>query len=78
MSLNKLKIGDRGKIIQIHSPELEMVLMKLGLVRGDQFRVTQQAPFNGPIAVQCNGTQVAIREQDARAIEVSLIHGKTP
>lgn len=76
MRLNEIKIGQRGKILKIHSPELEMILMKLGLVRGDTFTLTHQAPFKGPMALQSNGTQIAVRRHDAAKIEVSVAHGK--
>lgn len=78
MRLHEVHIGTSGKILKIHSSELEMALMKLGLVRGDQFKLTHQAPFQGPLALQCRGTQIAVRRDDAKKIEVSLENGKTP
>ena len=72
MRLHEVHIGNSGKILKIHSPELEMTLMKLGLIQGDSFRLTRIAPFQGPLAVQCRGTQIALRREDAKKIEVRL------
>ena len=77
MRLSKLQIGQKAKVTEIRSPELELALMKLGLLRGDEIRMNHQAPWNGPLALQVNGTQIALRRSDAEHIEIELRNEQT-
>jgi len=70
MKLSELKKGQAGTIAGIERPELEVALMKVGLVRGDQFTLSDIAPLGGPLALEINGHKVALRRSDARFITI--------
>lgn len=73
--LADMEVGDRGTIVGFDSRELEIELMRVGLVKGDRFRITDKAPFGGPLALILIGTKVAMRLSDARKVEVEAQHG---
>ncbi|MEL6846783.1 MAG: FeoA family protein, partial [Bacteroidota bacterium] len=58
-TLDSMKIGERGKIIRVNSEELQIALMKLGVLPGDQFWVSNVAPLGDPIAITINRTKVS-------------------
>lgn len=45
-------------------------LMALGLLPGMELRLTHEAPFGDPIAIQFNGCHMSLRIKDAAFIEV--------
>lgn len=70
MKLVDMQKGQRGRIQSIDSRSLELALLKLGLLRGDHFEVSNTAPFQGPLALQVDGTKIALRRTDAVHITV--------
>lgn len=70
MKLSEMRIGEQGEVLKIETPELEMALMRLGLVQGDRFTLSDAAPLGGPIALRIPGGKVALRKADARNITV--------
>ena len=68
--LSDLNKGATGVIGAIDRPDLEIALMKVGLVRGDRFLLSDRAPFGGPIALLVNGHKVALRRSDAALISI--------
>lgn len=71
MRLSEMGIGSCGVIVQIENKELEVVLMGLGLVRGDRFEVSELAPWGGPMALRVNGGKIALGRRDAGQVIVS-------
>lgn len=69
-TLDSMKIGERGKIIRVNSEELQIALMKLGVLPGDQFWVSDVAPLGDPIAITINRTKVSLRRKDASFVIV--------
>ncbi|MEL6588843.1 MAG: FeoA family protein [Bacteroidota bacterium] len=69
-TLDSMKIGERGKIIRVNSEELQIALMKLGVLPGDQFWVSNVAPLGDPIAITINRTKVSLRRKDASFVIV--------
>lgn len=48
-------------------------LMTMGLLPGQELRLTHEAPLGDPIAIEFNGFQVSLRLRDAALIEVEGI-----
>jgi len=71
LPLPSLNLGESAKIVAIHSSELQLALMKLGVMKGDQFRLSNIAPLGDPIAIEINRTKISIRKRDAGNIMVS-------
>ncbi len=68
--LSELPKGSIARILAFDTFDVEMALVKLGVIPGSQCRLTHVSPFGGPIAFDINGTKVAMRKQDARFVWV--------
>jgi ferrous iron transport protein A len=73
VKLSEVGLGQKALVLSIENPELELALMRLGLMSGDEVTVSDQAPLGGPIALRIPGGKVAIRRSDARKIKVRQI-----
>ncbi|MEM6343237.1 MAG: FeoA family protein [Bacteroidota bacterium] len=69
-TLAEMQTGEKGKIIRVESEEIQIALMKLGILPGDQFWISNIAPLGDPIAITINRTKVALRRQDANHVIV--------
>ena len=49
-----------------------MKLLEMGCLPGNSVRLIQQAPFQGPIYIEINGSHVASRKETAKLIEIEL------
>lgn len=74
------KLGRNAKAIvrRIKPIEAQIALMSMGFVLGDVITVTNIASQGGPIAVQVQGTKIALRQDLANEIEVELLTTLTP
>jgi ferrous iron transport protein A len=75
--LGKLKKGEKGLITQVGdvgvSVETVQRLMEMGFLEGATIEVLHQSPFGGdPIVVRVRGSLIALRRNEANAIEVLL------
>jgi len=69
-SLAEMRVGESGKIVRVDSEEIQIALMKLGILPGDQFWVSNIAPLGDPIAITINRTKVSLRRRDADHVVV--------
>lgn len=72
MKLSQLNKGSQAVIVSVASRDLEVALMKYGVVCGDLFTLSDMAPLGGPFALEIDGNKVAIRKSDAELIEVKV------
>lgn len=79
--LGTLKKGQKGVISRLltqnmaGASSLTARLLEMGFVEGSEVEVIHEAPFGkDPIAVRIRGSLIALRRQEANAIEVHL-HG---
>lgn len=70
MKLTELKSGERGVIIAFDSPELELKLMEMGCIPGEEVVVEQVAPLGDPISIRIAGYSLSLRINEARHILV--------
>lgn len=70
MKLTELKTGERGTIHSFGSPELELKLMEMGCIPGEQVVVEQIAPMGGPISIRVAGYALSLRINEADQIIV--------
>lgn len=73
VKLSDIGLGQKVLVLSIEDSELELALMRLGLMSGDEVTISDQAPLGGPIALRVPGGKVAIRRSDARHINVRRI-----
>ncbi len=68
MRLTDLKAGDRATIKCFQSPELEIKLMEMGCLPGEEIAVEQIAPLGGPISIRVAGYSLSLRKNEANQI----------
>lgn len=72
--LNELKTGDEAVIAQM--PENNRRLMDIGLIKGTTVKCVLKSPLGNPAAYKIRGAVIAIRDEDAKNIEVEVrFHG---
>ncbi len=70
-TLNKTKVGDIVKIVQINSePSIKRRFQDLGIIKNSKLECVLKSPFNDPSAYLIRGTVIALREDDSKNIIV--------
>jgi ferrous iron transport protein A len=69
--LSELKAGERATILDFESSELELKLMEMGCLPGEEIVVEQIAPLGDPISVRIAGYSLSLRKNEAKQIVVS-------
>lgn len=70
MKLSELKAGERATITEFESSELELKLMEMGCLPGEEIIVEQIAPLGDPISVRVAGYLLSLRKNEANQIKV--------
>ncbi len=74
--LSDMQVGESGVVRNIGDlKELKKRLIEFGILN-TPIKVVKKAPFNDPIAIKLGNTTIAIRDEDAKKIEVELFKGK--
>ena len=69
--LSDLEEGQRAKIVKIGGAgAIRQRLLDMGVTRGTSIHVERRAPLGDPIEVAVKGYHLAIREEEARNIQV--------
>ena len=68
MKLTDLKAGQRATIRCFDSSEMEIKLMEMGCLPGEEISVEQIAPLGGPISVRVSGYSLSLRINEADQI----------
>jgi ferrous iron transport protein A len=73
MTLKELPIGVDGRVISVHgSGTATRRLMEMGLIPGVTVKVVKAAPFGDPLEVRVRGYSLALRKNEAAAVEITL------
>lgn len=70
MRLSELKSGERGTIRSFDNPELELKLMEMGCIPGEEVVVEQIAPLGDPISIRIAGYSLSLRRSEAKQVIV--------
>jgi ferrous iron transport protein A len=70
MKLTELKTGERARIKSFESPDLELKLMEMGCIPGEEVVVEQKAPLGDPISIRIAGYSLSLRINEASQILV--------
>lgn len=70
MRLSQLQSGERGRIKEFRSTELQLKLMEMGCIPGEEVVVEQIAPLGDPISVKVAGYSLSLRLNEADQIIV--------
>ncbi len=68
MKLTDLKTGQRATIKCFESSDLELKLMEMGCIPGEEVSVEQVAPLGGPISIRIAGYALSLRINEAAQI----------
>lgn len=74
MRLSELRPGERGTILQFENAELELKLMEMGCIPGEEVVVEQIAPLGDPISIRIAGYSLSMRKNEAKQVIVSIIN----
>ena len=74
MRLSELNIGDKAIIKKIYAKDpLKSKLLSMGFIRGERVKLLKHTLAKNTFDVDVNGVNVALREEEAREIEVEKI-----
>lgn len=68
MKLSEIQPGKRAKIRCFKNPEIELKLMEMGCLPGEEIIVEQIAPFGDPISIRVAGYTLSLRKNEADQI----------
>lgn len=72
MTLKDGKAGMTVRIDRIGDSALKERLMTMGLIPGTKVKVLRSAPLGDPMAIGIRSYNLALRLEDAKAIDVSM------
>ena len=73
MRLPEVEIGGKASVVAVHGEgAVPKRLMEMGLVPGVSVRVVKSAPFGDPIEIRLRGYSLALRINEAEAVEVAV------
>lgn len=71
MTLDNLKIGKCGRVIQIDkNAKLYRRFLDIGIIEGTKLECVLESPAKDPKAYFIRGTVIALRNEDARGIKI--------
>lgn len=71
MTLNDLPMGESGRVESVDDDGVvSRRLMEMGVVPGVNVRVLKSAPFGDPIEIRLLGYNLAVRRNEAAAINI--------
>jgi ferrous iron transport protein A len=68
MRLSELKTGQKAFILEFESPELQIKLMEMGCIPGEEVVVERRAPLGDPISIRVAGYSLSLRLNEASQI----------
>lgn len=71
MTLTELPIGQHARVVSVHGESvIARRLMEMGLVPGVSVEKVKTAPFGDPMEIRIRGYSLALRRNEAEAIEI--------
>lgn len=65
-----MKLGTRAMIKSFESPDIELKLMEMGCLPGEEIIIEQIAPLGDPISIRVAGYSLSLRKNEADQIIV--------
>ena len=77
MTINDLKIGEKGIIVSIDlDKEIRSRLMDMGLTKGTEVQLLKKAPFGDPIWLLVRDYHLIFRREYALKINIALVRAE--
>jgi ferrous iron transport protein A len=70
-TLDTLELGRKAKIDSFTDDILQVKLLEMGCVPGENVHISMIAPFGDPIAINISGYTLSLRRSEASAIVVA-------
>jgi Fe2+ transport system protein FeoA len=73
VTLSTLRKGQKGRVLGIATADADLAvkLREIGFSEGDEVEMITSGPFGQPLAVRLNRTMVALRANEAAAVQIS-------
>ena len=73
-TLADLKLGEKALVKALHSKGLNRHrMMDLGILPGTEIEIEMRSPLGDPIAYRVRGATIALRQSQARDIEIEEV-----
>ena len=73
IALNLLPVNKKGRVAKIEACGKEKRrMLDLGIVEGTEIEAVQKSPMGDPVAYLFRGTVIALREEDASKVTVTV------
>lgn len=72
ISIDRLRIGQKGVIIEELDAHIPVKLMEIGCLPGNEVELIQIAPLNDPLYFLVDGSRIAIRREMAQYVKIDL------
>lgn len=73
MTLTELPIGTSGRVVSVRGDSaITRRLMEMGVVPGVSVKMIKTAPFGDPMEIKVRRYSLALRKNEANAVEVSI------
>jgi len=75
MQLSEMKMGSKGRIINIQSGEslYRHRLISMGLLPGTEFIISRIAPLGDPIEITVRGFALSLRKNEANILKIEQV-----
>ncbi|MDA8744689.1 ferrous iron transport protein A [Rubripirellula amarantea] len=74
MTLDQLAPGQSARIIRIEGVDgISSRLREMGFIAGELVQYIRRAPFKGPVNCGVAGARIAVRDGEARRVEVEVV-----
>jgi ferrous iron transport protein A len=73
MKASEIPSNQKFTILSVEDSPLQVQLYELGIRPGKSIQLLHKAPFSGPLAFEIDASQICIRIQDAKLIQVDPI-----
>jgi len=73
ISLMDLPAGSAGKVVSVRGDNaITRRLMEMGVIPGVAVRMVKAAPFGDPVEVRVRGYSLALRKNEASAVDIAV------
>lgn len=74
-NLSDLKVGQKGKVLQIKivDKQIKRHLLDMGITRGTVVEIKKIAPMGDPIDIKLRDYELCIRKADLKQIEIETM-----
>lgn len=72
ISIDRLRLGQKGVIVEELDAHIPVKLMEIGCLPGNEVELIQIAPLNDPLYFLVDGSRIAIRREMAQYVKVDL------